>query len=236
MGESGSRWQWRPNAGLWLLAAIMVPVLAGLGVWQLERGSEKSAQAERWAKGNAAGHWSPEEAVVGQPVILQGEYDPRMVWLLDNRTREGRRGYEVLHLFHADSTPVVINRGWVHGTGDRDRLPGIRTPTDRVSLRARITDWPEPMVLGEVDPVNPDGWPRRVARLTPEQVAEVFAGGKPAFVRIAGDDQPGALATGWESDRMGAATHYGYAAQWFALAVLLLTLTVATSFRRQEDE
>lgn len=236
MSESRSHWQWQPNAKIWVLAALLVPVLIGLGVWQLDRAWEKQAQTQRWESGKDSAGWPPASEAVGQPVELEGEYDPEVVWLLDNRTRDGQRGYEVLHLFRTDTGPVVVNRGWIAGPGNRDELPEVPMPEGDIdSLRGRVSDWPQPMVLGEVDPVNRKGWPRRVAELTPGAVSQSGYQVHPSLVRVADEDQPGALSTGWESTRMGAATHYGYAAQWFALAVLLLTLTVATSFRRYED-
>ena len=239
MVESRSNWHWSPEPRIWVLAAVLVPVLAGLGVWQVDRAWEKQAQAERWQQGTEAAGWPPESeaGAVGQPVMLEGAYDSEVVWMLDNRTREGRRGYEVLHLFHTESGPVVVNRGWVSSPGNRDQLPEVAVPKGNpVTVRARVSDWPEPMVLGEVDPVNAEGWPRRVAKLTAERAAGPDRKVHPSMVRVANEAQPGALKTGWDSDRMGAATHYGYAAQWFALTLLLLTLTVATSFRKQEDE
>jgi len=237
MSDSRSKWHWRPEPKIWVFAALLVPILAGLGVWQVDRAWQKQAQAERWEDSARPADWPPDTEAVGQPVMLAGNYDPEVVWLLDNRTRNGRRGYEVLHLFHTDSGAVVVNRGWVAAPGSRDQLPDIPMPaTDAVTVRARVSDWPEPMVLGDVDPVNAEGWPQRVAQLTAERAAGPERPVHPAMVRVADDAQPGALRTGWGSERMGAATHYGYAAQWFALALLLLTLTVATSFRKHEDE
>lgn len=237
MTEVRSKWQWSPEPKIWILAAVLVPVLVGLGVWQVDRAWQKQAQAERWQQGDEVTEWPPETGAVGQPVLLEGRYDPEVVWMLDNRTRDGRRGYEVLHLFRTPSDAVVVNRGWVAGPGDRDQLPEVAVPEGKsITVRARVSDWPEPMVLGEVDPVNADGWPRRVAKLTQERAAGPGRNVHPSMVRLVNDTQPGAQRTGWDSERMGAATHYGYAAQWFALALLLLTLTVATSFRKNEDE
>lgn len=235
MAESRSRWQWQPELKFWVLAALLVPVLLGLGAWQLDRAAQKSAQAALWEERDNPVEWPPESRETGQPVELRGHYDPDVIWMLDNRTRDGQRGYELLHLFHTSSGPVVVNRGWIAAPGDRDSLPGISSPEESVTIRARIAEWPEPMVLGDVDPVNPEGWPRRVARLTLEKARAVDERIDAVPVRIA-DDEPGALETGWDSERMGAATHYGYAAQWFALAVLLLTLTIAVSFRKHEDD
>ena len=237
MTDSQSNWHWSPEPKIWILAALLVPLLTGLGAWQVDRAWQKQAQAERWQQGSEVAEWPPESGAVGQPVILEGKYDPEIVWMLDNRTREGRRGYEVLHLFETASGPVVVNRGWVAGPGNRDQLPEVAVPEGNpVTVRARVSDWPEPMVLGEVDPVNADGWPRRVAKLTAERATGPDRRVHPFMVRLVNEAQPGALRTGWNSERMGAATHYGYAAQWFALALLLLTLTVATSFRKYEDE
>ena len=54
------------------------------------------------------------------------------------------------------------------------------------------------------------------------------------IVRLSGEGQPGAYRADWEPDLMGPQTHYGYATQWFALAVALTILTVVASYRKRE--
>ena len=52
------------------------------------------------------------------------------------------------------------------------------------------------------------------------------------LVRLSDPQQPGAYRADWEPDMMGPQTHYGYAFQWFSLAVALVILTVIASYRR----
>ncbi|XOZ32658.1 SURF1 family protein [Halomonadaceae bacterium KBTZ08] len=218
-----------------MATTVLVALLIGLGVWQLNRGFTKAERQDRWSQSEAPVEWPVEAPLEGQPVALSGHYDQQIQWLLDNRTREGRPGYEVLQPFHTGDGPVLVNRGWVPAPDNRDRLPRPATPEGSTTLEGRVWDWPEPLVLGPVDAVNPDGWPRRVASLSRSQARSTLPGVAGVPIRLVDDRQPGARRTGWEPDRMDAATHYGYAVQWFGLALVLLSLTIAISFRRDEE-
>lgn len=235
MTEDRSTWRWQPSRAVWGVAITLLPVLLGLGLWQLDRGFEKAQAQARWSDTEGPVEWPVSQPLEGQAVRLTGQYDPDIQWFLDNRTRDGRPGYEVLQPFRTESGPVIVNRGWVAAPDARDRLPEAETPGGTQRVRANVWDWPSPLVLGEVDAVNKDGWPRRVASLERGQARKVLADAARVPVRLADDGQPGAFRTGWQPERMEAETHYGYAVQWFGLAVVLLTLTIATSFRRDEE-
>ena len=77
-----------------------------------------------------------------------------------------------------------------------------------------------------------DGWPRRVQSLPRSLAVQEQAELPGAILRLADPDQPGAFRADWAPDRMGPQTHYGYATQWFALALALGILTVAASYRK----
>ena len=235
MTENRSEWHWQPNRAMWGITIALLPLLLGLGTWQLDRGFEKAERQARWSDTREPAEWPVKQPLQGQPVVLSGHYDPDTQWLLDNRTRDGRPGYEVLQPFHTESGPVLVNRGWVPAAEDRDRLPEVTVPSGSQRIRALVWEWPTPLVLGEVKSVNPDGWPRRVASLEQSDARDELTGIAGVPVQLSDEGQPGALRTGWTPDRMEAATHYGYTVQWFGLAIVLLTLTIATSFRRDEE-
>ncbi|GGY60802.1 SURF1 family protein [Marinobacter zhanjiangensis] len=241
MSEHESRGRvWRPDWRLLLLALVLLPVLLGLGFWQLGRAAEKEQLLSQWSDPARATEWGQldiDGAVTGQPISLTGDYGAP-VWLLDNRTRDGAPGYEVLSLFHPDQgPPVLVNRGWVLAERRRDQLPEIDTPQGPVRLLARVADYPVPPVLAGEPTAGEqaDRWPRRVQALPKEQVVRVEPEVAARTVKLDDSNQPGAFRADWEPDMMEAQTHYGYALQWFSMAAALIILTIIASFRKQES-
>ncbi|MDC0661000.1 SURF1 family protein [Marinobacter sp. SS21] len=225
--------QWQPNFRLLVFSGVFLPLLVALGIWQLDRAADKERQLQQWQQQATAlsgaqlwqGHPMP-----GQPVVLRGRYG-EFTWLLDNRTREGMAGYEVLSLFLVDDGPaVVVNRGWLRAPARRNTLPVFPTPPGLVQLDGRLADFPEPPVLAAQPELA--GWPQRVQALTAEQARTIGTAVAPLLVRLADGGQPGAFRADWQPDRMGPQTHYGYALQWFSLALTLAVLTVVASYRR----
>ncbi|MDX1456489.1 MAG: SURF1 family protein [Marinobacter sp.] len=225
--------QWQFNPKLLVFSGLFLPVLLGLGIWQLERAGEKERQLQQWQQQATELSWQqlwqqvPEP---GQPVVLKGQFTG-FSWLLDNRTRDGVAGYEVMTLFEAEDGPsVVVNRGWLRAPARRETLPAFPTPLGIVQIRGRLAMFPQPPVLDTQPPAG--NWPRRVQALTAEQAGEAGPSLAPLVLRLAGGDQPGAFRADWQPDRMGPQTHYGYALQWFSLALALVILTVVASYRR----
>lgn len=231
---------WSPDWRLLMLALVVLPVLLGLGVWQLDRAGEKQRLLDQWDDPAQARPWADldmDDRLTGQPVVLTGRYGTP-VWLLDNRTRDGAPGYEVLSLFHPDQgPPVVVNRGWVLAERRRDQLPDIDTPRRPVRLLARVAEYPVPPILaGEPTAGSrPAPWPRRVQALPMAVAMEVETRVADRMVKLDGTNQPGAFRADWEPDMMGPQTHYGYALQWFSMAAALIILTIIASYRKQES-
>lgn len=232
------RRRWQPDWRLWVLAGLFLPVLLGLGLWQLDRAGQKEALLAQWDQQLAEGNW-PDALRAGlrsgQPVRLSGRYDASHSWLLDNRTRDGRPGYEVLTLFRPEvGPPVLVNRGWIPAPPKRTELPALNTPVGTVQIVGRVADYPTPPVLGETPDEN--GWPRRVQALHPEAVRQQVSRTIDRLLRLVDTAQPGAYRADFAPDLMGPQTHYGYAAQWFSLAVALVVLTLVASFRKQKGQ
>lgn len=228
--------RWQPNGRILVFAGFFLPLLLALGIWQLQRAEEKAELMEGWQDASAAVQWADSKAdqlAIGQPVALSGRYDEKR-WLLDNRTRDGRPGYEVLNLFVTPGGErVVVNRGWIPAPRLRDRLPDVTVPEGEQRVMGRVADYPDPPLLGAAAGAPAGSWPRRVQALprnaAAEQVGMLLP---PVIIRLADSDQPGAYRADWVPALMGPRTHYGYALQWFSLAVALVILTVVASYRR----
>ncbi|HET8849224.1 MAG TPA: SURF1 family protein [Marinobacter sp.] len=227
--------RWRFDWRLMLFSGFFLPLLISLGIWQLNRAAEKQALLAVWetqAQGQSWAQTLNSGMRQGQPVSVAGEFLAAS-WLLDNRTRDGRPGYEVLTLFRpTEGDPVVINRGWLQAPATRDQLPAFSTPAGIVHLDGRLANYPEPPVLAET-PTPEGAWPRRVQTLPRSVVAREIPSPAPMIIQLYGSEQPGAFRADRAPDVMGPQTHYGYAAQWFALAAALTILTVVASYKKE---
>ncbi|KAF1051371.1 MAG: hypothetical protein GAK43_02433 [Stenotrophomonas maltophilia] len=109
----------RPGLAPTLVVLVLLPVLLGLGFWQLARAAEKrSLLAAAEARRELPPRPVAELPSLAEPafarVRLQGRFDTAHSVLLDNRTRDGVAGVELLQPFHDKSSGLwlLVNRGW----------------------------------------------------------------------------------------------------------------------------
>lgn len=206
----------------------LLPVLLSLGFWQLDRADEKRAIQGQYAT------WQYSEPLMladagavehYRPVQLQGHFDPKRYFLLDNRTRQGRVGFEVIGLFQLSSGHwFAVNRGWIEGSPDRSQLPAINSPEGEIRIIGHAY-WPEPGWQLEGAEVSSQ-WPKVVPSLMPGDL-QAWAGEAlaPYLVRLAPESEAALLAD-WQPVNVMPEKHTGYAVQWFLMAIVLLILFV----------
>ncbi|MCW5604917.1 MAG: SURF1 family protein [Burkholderiales bacterium] len=234
--------EFRP--GLWptLATAFGVALTLALGNWQLGRGQEKSelkALAERMDRQppiHVSTHMLDARDVELRRVEARGTFEPKYAVLIDNRVLNGVVGYEVvMPLRPGEGGPyVLVNRGWVAGTRDRSRLPEVNTPTDAVQVRGlaivpgkRFLELSDHTVEGQV-------W----QNLTIARYREAMPITVQPFVILQDPDSASddGLAREWPPPDYGVEKHYGYAFQWFALAVTILGFYLVTNVRRKAEK
>lgn len=230
-----------PNWKLTLFAGLFVPVLLSLGTWQWSRAAEKreiesvrDAAAALPAQRLAITDAPPAHLT---PVRVQGHFDARRILLLDNRTHEGRAGYEVFARLEDDGSEsaFLVGLGWVPAPADRS-LPTLDPlPASPVALRAVVLrTLAAPPVFGALE--ESDTWPRRVQRIDIEALERSFAQPLYPWVLMAEAGEPGVATHVFRAVRMSSDTHLGYAVQWYGLATVLLLGWAYVSFRRPREE
>jgi surfeit locus 1 family protein len=231
----------RFSPGLWptLAAAGGIALTLALGNWQMGRGQEKTnlkTQFEQSAQ-SAVIHVS-SAALKARDLELRrvearGQFEPKYAVLIDNRVLHGVVGYHVIMPLKLDdgSRYVLVNRGWVAGTRDRNRLPEVKTPAAQVMINGlavvpsrRFFELSDHTTQGNV-------W----QNLTLERYRMAMPIAiQPFLIR---QDQGSALDDGlvreWEAPDYGVDKHYGYAFQWFALATLILVIYLVTNVKRK---
>ncbi|MEX6500530.1 SURF1 family protein [Pseudomonas zhanjiangensis] len=220
----------RPGLLPSLLVLALLPLLVGLGFWQLSRAEQKrellaSQQLQRHAEpiGVAALAADPDPAY--RRVRLQGRFDAAHSLLLDNRTRDGRAGVELLQPFHDQFSGqwLLLNRGWLPWP-DRRSAPRFTTPEATVSL----TGWVY-RPSGQAFRLQADrpgsSWPRLVTEVKPEALwRQLNRPGLRYEIRM--EPSPFSFQVDWPVVAMSPDKHLGYAVQWFALAATLLGLFI----------
>ena len=208
-----------------LIAAIITTaLLASLGFWQLDRAAEKQMQAERELALPPV-NGMPDTPAPWQRVHVTGQWHPTAHWFLDNQVMQKRAGYIVLVPFLPNGSDrwLLVSRGWLAAPASRDALP-VRAPVHHgsVVLTLRLRK-PAPDAIATP---FPDPLPQRWQRIQPAAAAELT--GLPFYDVYAeqfSSDDTGYLRE-WPNPSHGIARHQGYAAQWFALALLVAALAV----------
>ncbi len=223
--------------GLTLAACVL---FVGLGRWQWNRGERREAQAEEFARGSEQpvpiGAQSLSNVERFQRVLVRGHFDTAHQFLLDNRTYDGRAGYEVLTpLDRVQGATILVDRGWVPFSGYRDKLPDVSfraAPLEDVV--GRVDELPTEGLESGRSPPEPNApWPKVT---TYPHAAELIAAlGRPTEPRILLLDAraPHGYVREWQPPGLPAVRHWSYAVQWWAFAVLAVTLWLILGFKKR---
>jgi cytochrome oxidase assembly protein ShyY1 len=227
----------RPGLAPTLVVLALLPVLLGLGFWQLSRAEEKrdllaAADARRIAipvDVESLGA-SPDPAYLR--VRLQGHFDAEYSLLLDSRIRDGKAGVELLQPFQSSSGQwLLVNRGWLPWP-DRRVAPVFSTPEGAQDLRAWA--YVPPGAAFELKHLETSGWPKLVNQVDAAALWQHLGrNGLPLELRL--EEGPAGYRTDWPIVAMGPEKHIGYAVQWFALAAALLGLFIYFGLRKGRE-
>ena len=209
----------------WWFLMVALPIVglcAKAGLWQLDRAAEKEALIDRLNVGDQVLSTASQLATAdlertAYRVDLDVTTDPSRLVFVDNRIQGGRAGYEVFgEVRVSGGTALWVNFGWVEAPARRELLPRVVLP-ETVRLSGRWVPVTESYTMTEAAPEVMDE-AVRVQSLAGQIPDAVF----PGMVIAEGLLDHDALGP---MPRLGPATHYGYAVQWFLMATVLLGLT-----------
>ena len=231
--QTADKFLWQPNAKLLLFVCLMTPLLISLGYWQLDRAEEKRQILAEFV-GNqqsapaALVDLSGDTNLQYRAAQLSGKLDANRRLLLDNRVRNGRPGYEVFEVLTpiTGSQKILVNRGWVQASLDRNQLPVIPPVTGQIRLSGslyRVLKGGLQLDDG-IDVVS--NWPARVGWVSAVRAEQLYGDQFFAYQLRLDSDSPGALETGWPTVAVQPEKHTAYAVQWFVMVLVLLIMTI----------
>ncbi len=214
------------NKALTAWVLFFLPVTLTLGFWQLNRAEEKNSLL------NAMAQTDQRITVIAsddltqftnfQKVSLEGGFISDSIWLHDNKTWQGKAGVDVIAPIRFGNKWLLVNLGWLRWA-DRATLPKVNLTSQPLRLQGRLV-YPtqDAFVLAE------DEWqatsPRLIQRIDmASMAAHVGTEIWPQMLYLDAASE-GVLQSHWQPINMGPEKHYGYAVQWFGLALVLFVL------------
>ncbi len=228
-----------PGVPLTVVTVVLLPLLLGLGRWQVARMHEKQALFAAFEAGDDTTldlSFAPGSARY-QHVAAIGRYDSDHQFLLDNLTHQGRAGYHVLTpLVIDEARTVLVDRGWIALGAQRAVLPDVPVATDERSIAGRLNELPRAGIELRNERVASDApWPRVVSYPKLAELEQAL--GRPLYPGIVQLDtgQPDGFVREWRPSTFPPERHLGYAVTWFTLAATLLAIYAVVGLRRGGD-
>jgi len=215
---------------VYMLYFISLGILLGLGSWQLSRGFEKR-DLELKIKHNAeievqlVDKTQDWKQLNYQNIKISGQWLPNKLFLLDNRINRGVIGYEVLvpFMLEKDQTIVLVNLGWV-SRENRLNIPE-RVAAKTIEIEGQIFLPDKGFTLGPPY-TDQSSWPVIIQYFEAIALSNALNKTISPAVLVINPDNDIALTRIWKPYVIDAKKHYGYALQWWSLAIVLLVFGI----------
>lgn len=222
-----SRPRWLILAGL---MAVLVPVAAALGLWQLDRLEERrlSNAVSQQRLSLEPVPWdviaADEETMAGGElrfvrVTVEGEFLATEQVLVRNRSQGGVTGHWVVTpIVTEDDGALAVLRGWVPFDWDDPFDPRLVPPPGKVRFEGVLIPGEHPTALG---PSNPDGRLTRMALLDLERLAgQTGLDLGDHYLQLTSPADEGFPQNVELPDSTDTGPHLAYAIQWFSFAAI----------------
>ncbi len=216
-----------------LFIVIMIAFLVRLGFWQLSRAEEKKLRLAQLSNNTQAPLHSLAKVSAddfGTKIVITGIFDSKKAVLLDNQIHEGRVGYRLFVPFSTQdhSLPILVDLGWIGAPKDRNTLPEL-APLQGAFTVSGVLDSPSQRFVLD-NTFTPSSFPLRVQRIELNAIARLSDSELMPFVLRAQTIDPVSspiktrylpwqFTPTWTPVIMMPAKHYGYAVQWFLIAI-----------------
>ena len=205
----------------------MIALFLSLAAWQLDRAAEKNRKQALFSSEVPYSHLEDAPQLEEfRNIEANGRYDGERQVLVDNMFVDGRIGYFILTPFQPASGQrwLMVNRGWVARPGNGQPDPDIGIGNAGRTLRGRIGYLPRVGIRSREAFTDTDGWPKNALYPTLAELSSELGEELLPFVLLLSPAEENGFVRHWQPREGGSMMHYGYAFQWFAMAVAVLGL------------
>ena len=223
---------------------LIGPLLISLGIWQLHRASDKRQLETQFERRHQAmltlqdiANTTALRDIAYRSIQVTGHYDNAHQLLIDNKIMNHRVGYEVLTPFipYKSNKIIMVNRGWIPSTGQRDRLPPIKSSRGKQTIKGLIKLTPKKAFLVGKN-VNFKSWPALVQAIDKKQLFMLYHKPLYPFIILLSPQSPNGFVRKWRPIVITPEKHVAYAVQWFALALTLVIMYLVLNTKREDHD
>ncbi len=228
-----NRWR-KPTWQVVFATVAGIFFLSSMGVWQLLRGEEKKQiQLEIEARKNSEPQAfsfpiTDPASLRFQRIRVKGSFISSQQFVLDNRFLDNQVGFNIFtpfKIYNSDEV-VLVDRGWLPLKGSRDKLPIIDVDENLRTLVGSVyVPYGKAFSLGEID--DSTRWPRLIQFLDFELLSERLGQDLLPLTLRMEEGQAGTYKAKWRIyEASSPKRNYGYAFQWFAMAITVLVIFI----------
>ena len=223
---------------LWLLLTLLVfSALVKLGFWQNSRALEKELRLSRIEQLKSqkplslsqVNELARNENINDMPVTIDGIFDEKSVFLLDNQVNKGRLGYRVYQVLAAEQYAVLVSLGWVQGSVNRNELPKIKPLSGKHTIHGNVRLIEVGIQLQEQN-FSGVQWPLRIQQVELEKFSTLLNRQLLPYVIYLDKNEKVGFIKNWQPIVMPPEKHRAYAFQWFSLATAWFILMLWAKF------
>lgn len=205
-------------------------LLISLGGWQLVRGLEKQAIEKQLVASpdiptRVSRTWKNWGSLNHKNVELNGKWLPDRIFLMENRIYNGVAGHELFvpFILQEDNMVMLVNLGW---SDQVQALPVFEVNSvGNVRIRGQLHIPEKGFTLGAAF-TEQSAWPRRIQYFDHAELSRALGMDMASAVLIIDPGENQSLTRIWKPWAMDATRHFGYALQWWGLALVLIVFGV----------
>ncbi|MDA3913291.1 SURF1 family protein [Oleiagrimonas sp.] len=236
----------RPSLFAVLLTLAGVAFFVRLGIWQLDRASEKEVLLHRFATAvrapirdfasvqrGALPHRYPH-------LVVSGHYLTGHKYMLDDQVHDHRDGVQVYAVFQPDGRQrlLLVDLGFLPREGAYQKLPQLLPlKPGAVQIKGIYAPPPPPgLKLGGNALAKQKAWPKLTTYIDMRQISHDLHAPVYPRVLLLDPDPSTAYVRQWTPTFMPPARHRGYAFQWFTFAFAAVVIFVILHRKRDNGE
>ena len=228
--------KFKPGKRITIFFVFFALLFFVLGLWQIERGQAKTGIIDEFnANLESEPQYLDDQAKKWDRVFVKGTWENSRQILIDNVIHRGVAGYKVLtplRVLESDKL-VLVDRGWIKRNKYRENLPDIDLLENELTVSG-ILESPELGLVLSDDLVSPD-WPKVSQTKNPKVLLKEYDENTYNLILLADPVLKNSLEyIKITPTNMMPSKHYGYAAQWFSMFLVLCLMFIWYGYKRYE--